>query len=254
MSAELPRVAGLCRHNLKLWLADVQVPILLVGMPLVMIVFLRPVYRDGLAELGVTGATGAEQAVPGMAVMFALFGASILSTELHRERQWGTWERLRSSGARTSQILVGKLLPPLLVIAGQLTVLFLAGVAVFGLRVEGSPAGLALVAGATALTMLALGLAMAALVRSITRLAALGNAMSVTLAGLGGALVPVAELPAWAQLAAPLTPSYWAVRGFQAAILETGGFAEAVHAALVLTGFTLALGALAAWRFRLGET
>lgn len=254
MSTEFVRLVGLCRHNLRLWVADVQVVILLIGMPLIMMAFLQPLYRGSLEGLGVPDATGAEQAVPGMAVMFALFGAGILATDLHRERLWGTWDRLRASGARMSQIVAGKLVPALVVIIGQLAVLFAAGVAFFSLRVDGSVAGLVLVAVATAFAMLGLGLAMAALVRSITRLAALGNALSVTLAGLGGALAPLADMPAWAAVIAPATPSYWAIRGFQAAILDTGGFMAAAHSAVVLVGFAAVLGGTAAWRFRRSET
>ncbi len=247
---EWVRVWGLCRHNVKLWVTDIQVVILLLGLPLLMMAFLGPIYRQALAGAGLVGATGAEQAVPGMAVMFTLFAAGILGTDLHREKQWHTWDRLRASGATSGQVLVGKVVPPLLVIAGQLLLLFTVGAAVFGLRIQGSLAGLVLVAAALAATMLALGLAMASLVRSITRLAAMGNAMSVALAGLGGALTPLAVMPGWALVIAPATPSYWAMRGFQAAVLEEGGLAAAATCAAVLLGFAAALGALAAWRFR----
>lgn len=249
-SSELARVIGLCRHNLLLWVTDLQVVILLLGLPLIMMAFLGPIYREALQGAGVVGATGAEQAVPGMAVMFTLFAAGILGTALHREREWNTWDRLRASGATSAQVLTGKVLPPLLVIAGQLLLLFTVGGAMFGLRVQGSLAGLVLVAAALAAAMLALGLAMASLVRSVTRLAAMGNAVSVTLAGLGGALTPLSVMPGWALVIAPATPSFWAMRGFQAAILEDGGLAMAATSAGVLLLFAAALGALAAWRFR----
>lgn len=254
VGVEAVRVVGLCRHNLKLWVLDVQVAILLLAMPLLMMAFIGPLHRETLVSAGVVGATGAEQAVPGMAVMFTLFAASILGTELHRERQWHTWDRLRASGATATQVMVGKSVPPLLVIAGQLALLFTAGVAVFGLRVQGSVPGLLLVAAALAVTMLTFGLALASLVRSITRLAALGNALSVTLAGLGGAIAPHAVMPGWAAALAPATPTYWAMRGFQGAIFAEGGFAAAASGALALLGFATAFGAVAAWRFRAIDT
>lgn len=245
-----PPVTGLVHHNLKLWLADVQVPIVLVGMPLAMMAFLRPVYRDTLAATGVTGATGAEQAVPGMAVMFALLGAGILAADLHRERMWATWDRLRASGARSGEIIVGKLLPTLLIIVGQLGVLFAAGIALFDLRVEGSLLGLALVAFAFAVAMLALGLLLSSLIRSITKLGAIGNALAVAFAGLGGAIVPMAAMPAWATVVAPLTPAYWAMQGFEAVIVDAGGVGQAAPATGALLGFTALLGGIAAWRLR----
>ncbi len=244
------RVAGLTRHNLKLWLGDVQVPILLLGMPLAMMAFLRPVYRDTLAGSGFADASGAEQAVPGMAVMFALLGAGILAADLHREKMWGTWERLRASGARTSEIITGKLLPPLLLLAGQLAVLFTAGTILFDLPLHGSLAGLVLVAAAFAIAMTALGTALSATIRSITALGAVGNAASVALAGLGGAIVPLSVMPEWAAALAPATPSYWAMRGFQAAIFDSGGLTTAATSTLALLAMATILGAIASWRFR----
>ena len=253
VTIRLTRIAGLVRHNLKLWLADVQVPIVLVGMPLAMMAFLRPVYRDTLATAGVADATGAEQAVPGMAVMFALLGAGIHAADLHRERMWATWDRLRASGARTGEIVVGKLLPPLLLVAGQVTVLFAAGVVLFGLEIRGTVAGLVSVAAAFAVAMLALGLLLSATIRSITRLGAIGNALAVALAGLGGAIVPLNTMPSWTTTLSPVTPGYWAMRGFQAAILDPGRVADVVVATLALSVFAALFAVIAAWRFRYGD-
>ena len=252
-SPSLTRVVGLLRHNLKLWLADVQVPIVLVGMPLAMTAFLRPVYRDTLAASGLHDATGAEQAVPGMAVMFALLGAGILAADLHRERQWATWDRLRASGARAGEIIVGKLLPALVVIGGQLAVLFAAGVGMFGLEVAGSVPGLAAVAAAFAVAMLALGLVLSSLIRSITTLGAVGNALAVTFAGLGGAVVPLSAMPGWAMAVAPLSPAYWAMLGFRAAVVDAGGTWPVLQATGSLLLFALLLGGIAAWRLRNAE-
>lgn len=57
-------------------------------------------------------------------------------------------------------------------------------------------------------------------------------------------------MPDWAAAAAPATPSYWTMRGFQAAILDTASLTAAAASALALLAFTAPLGALAAWRYR----
>ena len=40
---------------------------------------------------------------------------------------------------------------------------------------------------------------------------------------IGGALVPLSVLPQWAKTIAPLTPTYWAMRGFRSVILDGAG-------------------------------
>jgi len=79
----------------------------------------------------------------------------------------------------------------------------------------------------------------AAAIRSITRLGAIGNALAVALAGLGGAIVPLDTMPSWATTVSPVTPGYWAVRGFQAAILDPGRVTDVVVATLALSVFAV---------------
>jgi ABC-2 type transport system permease protein len=246
-------VLALIRHNLLLERRNLQTVVFAVAMPLVLIAFTRTVYRPVLVGEGYAGAEGTEQAVPGMAVMFALLLIGTVGFRIFEEHAWGTWDRLRAGPVGPLVLLAGKLLPSLLVVALQQAVLFGAGVGLYGLQVAGSVAALVLVAGALTLCVLAFGAAIAAFASNANQLNVLANLGGVALAGLGGALVPLSALPGWAEAVAPVTPSYWAMRGFRAVILDGDGAAGVIVPILVLLAFGTVFAVVAAARFRFDE-
>ena len=91
------------------------------------------------------------------------------------------------------------------------------------------------------------------LCRSVMQLNALATIGAFTLAGLGGALTPIASLPGWARAVAPAMPSYWAMRGFRSVILDGKGIGAVVLPVAVLLAFTAAFTAVTIARFRLDE-
>ncbi len=254
MSTNSVRVVALWRHNLLLWRRDIPSLALLVVMPLLMIAFLQPLYRSTLQAQGFADASGAEQAVPGMTVMFALFGAGIAAFRFFDEHSWGTWERLRAGGVSPVALMAGKLGPPLLVLLGQVALLLAVGVALFGLQIHGTVVGLVAVGWALVVCMLAYAVALTSICRSASQLSAATNVGSIGIAGLGGAVVPPDALPGWAAAIAPATPAYWAMEGFQATTLEAGGLTAVLPAVGMLLAFTVAFTVIAAARFRLTDT
>ena len=69
------------------------------------------------------------------------------------------------------------------------------------------------------------------------------------LGGLGGAVTPIEFLPGWAQAVAPLSPAYWAMRGFRSVTIDGGSWNDVVLPLAVLAGFTAAFTAVALLRF-----
>lgn len=244
----------LARHELRLYRREPGMLIQMVFMPIVMIAFLKPAFGPALTEAGYAGATGAEQAVPGMIVMFSFFGAGMIGFGFFREHGWGTWDRLRASQARSFEIVVGKAVPTFLLVVGQQLVLFLAGIWLFGLRIRGSVFGLVLVSVALALCLLAFGVVFAAFLRSTQSLNAVNSITVMTLAGLGGAFTPIDALPQWAQTIAPVTPTYWAMVGYRAVVLDAGGVTATLVPTAVLLTFAAVLTAVAVRRFSFDET
>src|SRR3569623_1557854 len=89
----LQRSTDLMHHNARLLLSDPAPLIVYIIMPIIMMAFLQPSSRTILASQVYTGANGAEQIVPGMAVFFAFLFLTSVGTAFFRDHGWGTWER-----------------------------------------------------------------------------------------------------------------------------------------------------------------
>jgi ABC-2 type transport system permease protein len=250
----LRRSAALARHEFRVLRTDPSTPIFLILMPLLMMAFMKPLFRLALVGEGVAGANGSEQAVPGLAVMFAAFFVGFIGFSFFRDHGWGMWERLRASSASSFEIMIGKVLPPLAVSLAQIATLFIVGGLIFDLRIRGSIAAVAVVCVALSVCLLAFGIAMTAVTRTAQQLNALGSLGGFIFAALGGSLVPIAVMPAWAQHAGPATPTYWAMRGFRSVIIGGGGMGDVLLPAVVLAGFTVLFVAVAALKFRFEES
>jgi ABC-2 type transport system permease protein len=239
----LNRGAAIARHEVRILTQDPSPLIALVVMPLLVITFLRPAFRSILTQEGYSWANGSEQAVPGLTVMFSFFVVSFGGLMLFREHGWHTWSRLQVTGVRTVEIVAGKMAPLLLLLAVQFTLVFGFGSLVFGFHVHGSPFALLLVFLGLAAWLIGLTMLMFALCRTDQQMIAITNVLTMLFGGLGGALVPVGSLPAWARAVSPATPGYWAIRGFRSVTLDGGGLSDVLLPVAVLlgTGALLAL-------------
>jgi ABC-2 type transport system permease protein len=240
-----PRSRRIAGQELLLLARDPVPLVLLVVVPVVFIAVLKPAGFLALIVEGYVGTNGAEQAVPGAAVTFSLFATGLVGLSFFREHGWGTWARLRAA-ASPAEILAGKLLPLAGFVLAQLGLLFGLGMAGFGLHVRGPVLAIALFCLPVAGCVIALGLLLVGLARTLPQLNALANLTATLLAGVGGAVMPVRLLPGWARAVAPASPAYWSMRGFKAVILDGGGFGALLTPSAVLLAFTLAFLALAA--------
>lgn len=245
--------AAIARLDLRVVLRDSGPIVFLIFMPLVVMAFVKPAFRFALVSAH-PGANGAEQAVPGMIVMFGFFAVGMTGFAFFREHGWNTWDRLRASWATPAEIMLGKLAVPLLLSVVQIVALFLLGHVLYGLHIRGSLAGLAVVSFGLVACLLALALMLVAVFRTIQQVNAAANIGGLVFAGFGGSLTPIALLPHWARTIAPETPGYWAMRGFRAVILDGAGVHGALPATGVLLAFAAAFGVVAAWRFRMAES
>ena len=189
----------------------------------------------------------------GMAIQFLLFAMANLGIEMLLERQRGLWKRLRSAPVSRLTLLVGKGISGTAISLMILLVSFVFAIIVFGVRIHGSVAGFLSVAIACSMMAAAFGLLVAAVggtpatARGVTTLAVLMMVM------LGGAWVPTFIFPAWLQQVTMIVPVRWAVDGLDAMTWRGIGISGAVVPTLVLLGFTVVFGAIAAARFRWEE-
>lgn len=91
---------------------------------------------------------------------------------------------------------------------------------------------------------------LATLVSNEHQLSALGPALGMLLALLGGAMVPIEVFPPVMRTLANATPHAWAIAAFHDLLLNGGGLARVAPEILVLVGFAVVLLTLAIFRFR----
>jgi ABC-2 type transport system permease protein len=244
------RIAAIAKQDLRILRRDPMAVVPLIVLPLVVMPFLRPAFKAAFHFAGLPKTTGAEQAVPGMAVTFGFFLVMNTCSIFFREHTWRTWDRLRASPAGTVEILLGKMVTPLVEFTLQFVLLFgLAGL-LMGLHVRGSWLGLCAVGCAFAVFLVMTGIAVIGVCRTYMQANATVTAGALVMAGFAGALVPYALLPPWAQSISPLVPSYWAMQGYKHAIF--GGQAVLLSI-LMLFVFSLVSAVVAAANFRFDD-
>ncbi|MGD0311596.1 MAG: ABC transporter permease [Acidimicrobiales bacterium] len=247
------RTGAILLHEVRLLSRDPLPIMILVVFPLLLIAFLKPMFALALTTHGHPGANGAEQVVPGEAVINGFYIVGMTSFAFFVEHGWKTWDRLRASNATSSEIIVGKALPFCFISIVQFLVIFAIGVPLFQLHSHGPLAALIPLVAAFALCLVTLGVMVTSLCRTIQQVSALAFGGLVLFGALGGALVPLEVLPGWARSVAPVTPTYWVMRGFGSVILNGRSLPAIVLPCLVLTGMSLAFVAVSLRRFRFAD-
>jgi ABC-2 type transport system permease protein len=247
------RVAAIVGHEMRLLTRDPLPIMVLVVFPLILMAFLKPTFGLALAAHGHPGANGAEQVVPGQAVANGFYIVGMTSFAFFAEYGWNTWDRLRASRASSAEIIAGKSLPLLGVSALQFLVIFAIGVPLFDLQSRGPLAALIPLVAAFAACLVMLGVMVTALCRTIQQANALAFGGIVVFGALGGALVPLDVLPGWARTVAPITPTYWVMRGFRSVILYGQGLTAMVLPVAVLLAMSASFAVISLARFRFSD-
>ena len=136
--SQLKQLGAMTRLNIRLQLTDPAPTLILTVIPLVLIPFMMPAFKSMLLADGYTGVTGAEQAVPSIAILFSFLAVQNIISSFFNERSWGTWERLEASPTSRASILTGKALVAFLMQTAQIAVVLALGALIFGYRPTGS--------------------------------------------------------------------------------------------------------------------
>lgn len=252
----LSRVAAVGENEWRLVRKNApQVAILLLVIPLVMMTLIA----DGLGvvvEQAAPGyeAAGADFAVPGMTLMFGFMLVGFLGAGFIGEHGWGTWERLRASSTRPSEVLLGKVLPYVVLSICQFALMFAVGWIFLGMHLRGSPFALALLVFVVAMLIISVSVVVTAFCSTGQQVSSMANLVGVVLGLVGGVFMPSAALPGWVQFVSPVTPQYWAMSGFQEVLAGGGAVADIALELLILFGLSVVLFAIAARRFRFDES
>jgi ABC-2 type transport system permease protein len=192
-------------------------------------------------------------AFAGMGVQFLLFACIDLAIGILLERQRGLWKRLRAAPLSRGTLLAGKALSGALIALLTLWVSFAFGMAVFGIRVQGSMPGFIGISIAIALMASTFGLLIAALGRTPQAARGVASLSVLLMVMLGGAWVPAFIFPAWLQTATLAVPARWAVDGLDGVTWRGASLSQALLPIGALLGFATLFGAIAITRFRWDE-
>jgi ABC-2 type transport system permease protein len=183
---------------------------------------------------------------------YVLIGLSILvlvtvslntfSRRILEEQNLGTLEVVLASPIGLGTFLIGSLVIPMaratLIVVGYFVVAYL----VFDVQLPFD--GLLVAIPVSLLTVLAFG-AIGVLSASFVLLTKRGDPIAIIAAQaatfLGGAIFPIALLPAWLRWSAVFFPSYWSIEALRQAMLGDDGPAGAVVPSMVLAAFALGL-------------
>ena len=189
----------------------------------------------------------------GMAVQFVLFMGIELGVAVLMMRRMGLWKRLRAAPVSRTLLIGSRVVSGTLIGLALLGGIYAAGMAVFGVRIEGSVPGFALIAIAFALLTATFGLLIAALGRTPEVARGIAILVTLLLVMLGGAWVPAFVFPEWLQTATLVTPTRWAVDGFEAMTWRGLGLEAAWAPVGVMLAFSAVFTLVAVKRFNWEE-
>jgi ABC-type multidrug transport system permease subunit len=172
-------------------------------------------WRDESLVPGSVEVNTFDQYVPGFGITFLLIDMLWgLSIGLIDERDWGTLERLRVSGAPIPGMLVGKLMARFLIGFVQMVVLFAVGWLLFGISLGRSAPMLLLPAAAISFAAAAFGLVIACIARTRDSVLPIGSVAAMAMSAIGGCWWPLDFEPAWMRSLAQWVPTTWTMQAF----------------------------------------
>lgn len=128
----LKKLSAVIRLNIRLQLSDPTGTLILTVIPLILIPFMAPAFKSMLVADGYADATGAEQTVPSMAVLFSFLSVQNIIDSFFSERTWGMWRRLEASATSRDTVLTGKAVVAYLLQSVQVLAMLALGALIFG--------------------------------------------------------------------------------------------------------------------------
>jgi len=193
--------------------------------------------------------TSVEQNVPAYTIFGVFLIVLTLAKSLIREKTERTLPRLMTAPVSKAAFLVGKLVPYYVVNLIQIGLMFLVGILVFKMR-TGHIHALLIVSCGLASAANGLGLLVAAAGKTEAQVATLAVLLAVTLAALGGMMVPSFIMPDFLQSIAWVTPHAWALSGYQDVIVRGLSVSDILPETLALVGFAVVFFSVALCGFR----
>ncbi len=190
------------------------------------------------------------QSSPGILVMFTLFGLITSATLLVQERKSRTLQRMMTTALHTWEIIAGHLLAMFLLVMLQSLLLIVFGQLVLGVDYMRQPFAILLVMTSLAAWAAALGLLIGTIAKGDEQVILIAMISMFLLSALGGAWFPLEGAGRTFAAVGALTPTAWAMTGFQNLLVRGLSFDAALLPSAVQLAYALLFFAVAVWQFR----
>ncbi|PHR44604.1 MAG: ABC transporter [Fluviicola sp.] len=179
--------------------------------------------------------------------LFAIFFIVIpLSINLVKEKNQGTYIRLRTLPISKFQLMMSKIIVYLVVCMIQFFLMLLVGIYLFpamglpNLNIDGKLFNMSIVALFAGLAAIGFGVLIGTIAKTHEQAAPFGATSVVILAAVGGLWFPVFAMPESMQMMAKISPMNWGLEGFYDVLLrDVGLFALVPNLLLLLTFFII---------------
>ncbi|WP_056991578.1 ABC transporter permease [Liquorilactobacillus mali] len=210
--------------NSRLQFADPTVQFIMILVPLIMAPFMLPSAKTQLIADGYIHANGAEQVVPGLAILFSFFSIQLIIQMFFDETTWNTWNRQQISATSLTEIITGKAVVAYLIQIVQLSTVILISSLIFKFHINGNWYAFITTVVSFAATLTFFGIMLVSWSKSSAIALSLSNLLGILMAGLGGSLSPVNSFPHWARILAKIDPAYWGLLAIKKISLDHGNF------------------------------
>lgn len=187
---------------------------------------------------------------PGMMVQFAIFGIMQAALVMVIERRTGAMARMLTTPMRKTELIAGHILGMFIIVFAQQLLLSLFGQ--FVLKVDYFRASVAalLVMASVSLWVSSLGLLISALVKKEEQVILFSMVAMFLFSALGGAWFPLEMVSEIFATIGHLTPTAWAIDGFQNLLLRGMGLNSVLLPAGIVLAYTVVFFVIAIWRFK----
>lgn len=197
-----------------------------------------------------TGGNPYNQSSPGILVMFAIFGLVTSAQILVQERKSRTLQRLITTNMRPWQIVAGHLLAMFTIVFLQMLMLVLFGQWVLKVDYLREPLAILLVAVMLGFWVASVGLLIGVVAKEEQQVILYCMIAMFLFSALGGTWFPLEASSGSFAAIGRLTPSAWAMTGFQNILIRGLGLQSVWAAVGILFAYSLGFFLLAVWRFR----
>ena len=189
--------------------------------------------------------------VPGLICIVLIISTLFVTTlSITRETERGTMENLLAMPVRPIEVMLAKVIPYIAVGYAQVSLIMAIAVAVFGLPVRGSIPLLILALGLFIASNLALGITFSTIARNQMQAIQMAQFTLLPSFLLSGFMFPFKGMPVWAQWIGEILPTTHALRIVRGMLLKGNGLAEIAPDLWPIAAFTVMVGIVATWCYR----